>query len=44
MSNDTGLGFGLKISGKIVKRFTYNKTYLDINSSVKNGTKVSFLF
>ncbi|CAD8122139.1 unnamed protein product [Paramecium sonneborni] len=40
----SALGFGLKISGKIVKGLTYNKNYLDINSSHNNGTQVSFLF
>ncbi|CAD8124496.1 unnamed protein product [Paramecium sonneborni] len=44
VSNESGLGFGLKISGKLVKGLTYNKNYLDINSSHNNGTKVSFLF
>ncbi|CAD8201519.1 unnamed protein product [Paramecium pentaurelia] len=44
ISYDSGLGFGLKISGKIVKGLTYNKTYLDINSSINNGTQVSFVF
>ncbi|CAD8210218.1 unnamed protein product [Paramecium octaurelia] len=44
ISHDAGLGFGLKISGKIVKKLTNNKVYLDINSSVNNGTQVSFLF
>ncbi|CAD8210877.1 unnamed protein product [Paramecium pentaurelia] len=44
ISYDAGLGFGLKISGKIVKRLNQNKTYLDINSSLNNGTQVIFLF
>ncbi|CAD8204343.1 unnamed protein product [Paramecium octaurelia] len=44
ISQDSGLGFGLKIAGKIIKGLTYNKTYLDINSSTNNGTQVSFLF